>query len=178
MSFFSLQLNPQHKIPTLKDGDFSLGESNVIMTYLVNKYGKEDSKLYPKDPQARAVVDNRLYFDTTTLYHTLGEVTYPKMFNGEDISEKAWEKQKEAWSIANDYVKVSGYVAGTDHLTLADLAWAATYSTAKAAGNIDLTAYPDLNAWYEKVTAEIKNYEKADGVGAAAFGEFYRSKLA
>ena len=42
------------------------------MTYLANKYGKDDS-LYPKDAQTRAIVEQRLYFDMGTLYHRFGE---------------------------------------------------------------------------------------------------------
>ena len=37
------------------------------MGYLVNKYGQDD-RLYPKDPEKRAIVDRMLYFDMGTLY--------------------------------------------------------------------------------------------------------------
>jgi glutathione S-transferase len=60
-------MNPQHNIPTLKDGDFCLNESRAIATYLCNKYAKDD-KLYPKSPEGRGVVDQRLYFDMGTLF--------------------------------------------------------------------------------------------------------------
>lgn len=42
------------------------------MTYLANKYGKDDS-LYPKDPQKRAIVDQRLYFDGGSLYQSFAD---------------------------------------------------------------------------------------------------------
>lgn len=62
-----IKLNPQHTIPTLVDNGFAIWESRAILVYLAEKYGKNDS-LYPKDPQKRAVVNQRLYFDMGTLY--------------------------------------------------------------------------------------------------------------
>ena len=62
-----LALNPMHNIPTLVDGDFVMNESRAGAAYLVNKYGKDD-KLYPRDAEIRARVDQRLYFDMGTFY--------------------------------------------------------------------------------------------------------------
>ena len=62
-----LALNPMHNIPTMKDGEFVMNESRAIAAYLVNKYGKDDA-LYPKDPEVRARVDQRLYFDMGVFY--------------------------------------------------------------------------------------------------------------
>ena len=57
-----LEINPMHNIPTMVDGDFVMNESRAIAAYLVQKYA-EDDKMYPKDPEIRARVDQRLYFD-------------------------------------------------------------------------------------------------------------------
>lgn len=48
-----------------------LWDSHAIAGYLVGQYGKDDS-LYPTDPKKRAIVDQRLHFDT--------EVLFPKTF--------------------------------------------------------------------------------------------------
>jgi len=75
-----LKMNPQHNIPTLKDGDFCMNESRAAAAYLVNKYGKDD-KLYPKEAQTRAVVDQRLYFDMGTFYKAFGDVMVMSLRN-------------------------------------------------------------------------------------------------
>ena len=66
-------MNPQHTIPTMKDGDFCLNESRATAIFLVSKYGKDD-KLYPKDVTTRAIIDQRLYFDMGVFYKAFGEI--------------------------------------------------------------------------------------------------------
>ncbi len=69
-----LKINPQHKVPAIKDGDFVMNESWAIMTYLTSKEG--NTKLYPIDAKTRAQVDQRLYFDMGT-FSLLGEIIVP-----------------------------------------------------------------------------------------------------
>merc|ERR1711879_535601 len=144
-----LAMNPQHNIPTMKDGDFVMNESRAIAAYLVNKHGADD-KLYPKDAETRARVDQRLYFDMGVFYKAFGECVYPVMFGGDKPGQDNFDK----------------------------LALVATYSTMKAAelAGIDLASLPNCEAWFEKCCKLVPNYEKANGEGATAFGGFYKSK--
>jgi glutathione S-transferase len=48
------------------------------MCYLAEQYAKDDS-LYPKDPKKRAVVNHKLYFNTTTLYQRFLDYSVSKM---------------------------------------------------------------------------------------------------
>jgi hypothetical protein len=65
-------MNPQHTVPTVKDGNFVLNESRPAAAYLVAKYGKND-KLYPKDPKVQVIVDQRMYFDMGTFYKAFAD---------------------------------------------------------------------------------------------------------
>lgn len=60
------QLNPQHTTPTLVDDDFVLWDCHAIIIYLVSKYGKNDS-LYPPDLRTRAIIHQRLHFESGVL---------------------------------------------------------------------------------------------------------------
>lgn len=64
------KLNPLSKVPVLVDDGFVLGESRAILAYLVNSR-KPGNDLYPSDPEARALVDERLYHDATNVSSTL-----------------------------------------------------------------------------------------------------------
>lgn len=62
-----LKLNPVHKIPVLDDDGFVVTESRAILAYLVNSTDA-DSTLYPAEAKARAMVDQRLYYDATVVF--------------------------------------------------------------------------------------------------------------
>jgi len=81
-----VKLNPQHTIPTLVDGEFAVWESRAILIYLAEKYDK-DGSIYPKDPQQRAVINQRLFFDLGTLYQSYVYYYYPQLF--EDVKKPA-----------------------------------------------------------------------------------------
>lgn len=63
----SLILNVAKKVPALKEGDFTLGESHAIMKYLHSTRELPDH-WYPKDAKQRAKIDEYLdWHHTSTL---------------------------------------------------------------------------------------------------------------
>ncbi|XP_060802263.1 glutathione S-transferase domain-containing protein DDB_G0274223-like [Amyelois transitella] len=161
-----LKLNPQHTVPTIVDGEFSLWESRAISRYLVNQYGK-GSSLYPEDPKARALVDQRLDFDLGVLYPRFANYFYPTLFGGTKADEAQHKKLEEALVFLNTFLADQTYAAGPQ-LTLADLSLVATVSTIDVAG-ISLEQYPNVVKWYDLVKSTAKNYEKANGKGVKIF---------
>ena len=61
-----LALNPNAMVPVLVDGDVVLWESNTICRYLVARHG-EDSPLLPREPAARARVEQWMDWQATEL---------------------------------------------------------------------------------------------------------------
>nr|AKO22176.1 glutathione S-transferases-2 [Dermanyssus gallinae] len=141
-----IKLNPQHTIPTLVDGDFCLAESRAIMCYLVNKC-KPDSPLYPKCPQARALVDRYLYFDMGTLYKSLAEYFYPKIMSGAPLDPEKETKLKDALGFLEAFLGDNDYLVGKE-VTLADIA-VATSLTMTEVMNYELPA--KIDAHYKRV---------------------------
>lgn len=68
-----LKKNPQHTIPMLEDDGKCIWDSHAIAVYLIEKYG-DDKFLYPKDLYKRAIIDQRLHFDSGVLFPTLRRI--------------------------------------------------------------------------------------------------------
>lgn len=143
-------MNPQHTIPTMNDNGFVLWESRAILAYLAEAYGKTDS-LYPKDPKARAVVNQRLYFDMGTLYQSFAEYYYPQIFAKAPADPEKFKKMETAFEFLEKFLEGNSYAAGKS-LTIADLALFATVSTFEVA-KFDFSKYANVAKWYKNVEA-------------------------
>ncbi|GLG99317.1 Glutathione S-transferase 1-1 [Gryllus bimaculatus] len=165
-----LKLNPQHTIPTLDDNGFVLWESRAIMGYLVQQYGKDDS-LYPKEPKKRALVDARLYFDIGTLYQRFAEYYYPVIFAGASFDPDKLAKLEEAYFFLDKFLEGQSWIAG-DSLTIADLAIAASVSTADIVG-FDISKYPNVTKWFAKAKTAIPGYDELNHSGCVQFKKMF-----
>lgn len=101
------------------DDGFALWESRAVMIYLAEKYGKSDS-LYPSDPRARAIVNQRLYFDMGTLYQRLADYYYPQIFAKQPANPENEKKLNDALAFLDKFLESQTYAAGND-LTIADI---------------------------------------------------------
>ncbi|KAK7595490.1 hypothetical protein V9T40_013315 [Parthenolecanium corni] len=62
-----LKINPLGTVPCIDDDGFVLLDSHAINIYLTTKY-PQGEKLYPSDPKKRAVINERLFFETCELF--------------------------------------------------------------------------------------------------------------
>ncbi|KAF4519147.1 hypothetical protein B566_EDAN007422 [Ephemera danica] len=114
-------INPQHSVPTFIDDDgFVIWDSHAICSYLVSKYGKDDS-LYPKDVKKRAIVDQRLHFDSGILYPRTRDISFSLLFlKCKEIPEEKRKKILDAYELLEKFLEGHDWLAG-DSYTIADL---------------------------------------------------------
>jgi len=158
-----LAINPQHCVPTIKDGDFVLWESRAILQYLANSYEKSGDKSYPKDPKARALVDKMLFTDMA-LYASMAAAVYP-VITGETkvIDSKKLEKVLENLTKLDSSLASSGdYVAGKN-ITIADFALVATISVVGQLPKVEMANYKNLSTWFQRCKSSMAGYEEANG---------------
>lgn len=169
-------MNPQHTIPTINDNGVVIYDSHAICSYLVDKYGENDS-LYPKDLVRRAHVNARLHFDSGFLFARLRYLFEPIFFMNENaISPWKIESIQQCWTLMEAFLERGKYVCGNE-ITIADFCCIATISSIDKIAVIDSEKYPRLFAWTKRMEA-IPFYESENAEGAAAFQRSLLSTVA
>ncbi len=176
-----LKMNPQHNVPFIVDGKTSMNESAAILVYLAEKYGKGKNHLYPADNvEARARINQRLCFVSSTVFERFREAFFPLVFKGaKTVDGEAKKKLVEMFDWMDGYIVKTGFVADTEKPTIADLAMYAWVSAFACLGKhlIDVEgAYPKLVAWGERVKAELSNADKSSDEGLRVLAKFFRDR--
>ncbi|CAH0597749.1 unnamed protein product [Chrysodeixis includens] len=164
-----LMKNPMHTVPLLEDDGFVLADSHAIMTYLTSKYGEKQQELYPKDVAARAIVDQRLFFDASILFPRLRSVIYSVVkYKAPGATDEQIADIVESYFIADKYLEATRYMAG-DALTLADISCVATISSLNSIVEID-AKYVKLREWWARLQEEDW-YQQENEPGLRLFDE-------
>ncbi|CAH1367310.1 unnamed protein product [Tenebrio molitor] len=145
------ELNPQHTVPTLVDDDgFTLSDSHAIMIYLLSKYAKNDN-LYPKDLKKRALVDQRLHFDSGVAYATALSINGAIVRAGKTrLNDSDKESLSEVYSFSETFLEGKQYMVG-DCVTIADYSLFAIITTLNVLFAIDIQKYPRLAKWLKDI---------------------------
>lgn len=152
-----LKLNPLGKIPTLVDGDLTLGDSKVICRYLEAAY--PESPLYPVDLKDRARADWLEDLCTGAVAEQAAGIFFqrfmrPFAFKQEPDEELVKKIIDEKLPPLLDYIEqvlpAQGFVFGS--FTMADMSIASPFYNAGYAGyNVDPARWPKLAALIEQV---------------------------
>ncbi|NP_001298161.1 glutathione S-transferase 1-like [Stomoxys calcitrans] len=170
-----LKKNPQHTVPTLEEDGHFIWESHAIMAYLVSKYGKDDT-LYPKDLLKRAVVDQRLHFETGVMFERgLRSITGPLFFrNQTEVPQQRIDVIVDIYNFLETFLMDTTYMAG-NHLTIADFSIISNVASLVAFKDIDGTQFPKLTSWIKRMES-IPYYQETNGNGAKQLMAMIKSK--
>ena len=117
------EMNPNGLVPTLKDGDFILWESNSIMRYLNVKYG--GGKLLPATPEGMANANRWMDWQLSAFNATIvplfwNLVRTPADKRDPKAVEAALDKTIKAWQVVEDHLAKSHFLGG-EEFSLGDI---------------------------------------------------------
>jgi glutathione S-transferase len=151
-------LNPNMRMPTLKDGDFVIWESNAINQYLAAQ--KPESGLLPTDEKARLDVTrwqfwDLAHWDSACAVFVFEYLVKPALLGIHEQDAAALAKGTESFNraatVLDGQLKGRKYVTG-DTLTLADFALGAPLIYADAV-HLPLAPYGEIKRWYATLAA-------------------------
>jgi len=150
-----IKLNPNHKIPTLVDGDFSLWESGAIMLYLAQQ--APASKLIPDDAKLKAQMAQWMFWKSAHFGPACGVFTFENlvkpMLGMGDPDPAALEKGSEDFhryfGVLNDYLQGKNFIVG-GALTVADFS-VATWLVHAEAAKFPMENYGEVKRWSKEI---------------------------
>ena len=149
-----LKLNPNGKVPTLLDDDFSVWESNAILLYLGRKFAP--NSLIPQDVKKLGMMLEWIMFESTTLQKHLQPARFitkfiPKEKTNQDELNKLRKDANRALKVLDEYLGKNNFLA-VDY-SMADIAcYGQIYPASE--GGIDLFQFPNVKAWQKRVESQ------------------------
>ncbi|CAB4068424.1 unnamed protein product [Lepeophtheirus salmonis] len=132
--------------------------------------GNMRPELLELNPQHNIPVLTYKELDKSGKLYLTSPMAMLKLINGYTSICEPFIRLLEILGWANDIVKETGCTAGTEEMTIADIAWMATYSSIKEADVIDLVPYKNWTTHgFTKCVTLIPNYETYNGKGAKGF---------
>ncbi|MGQ3675256.1 glutathione S-transferase [Xanthobacter sp. TB0139] len=145
-----LRLNPLRQIPVLQDGDLVLCDSCAILVYLVKAYAPGTHWL-PEDAVGAAEVQRWLAFAAGELKYGPAAARRMALWNMPGDKREAVRIARTFLTFMNGHLEERIWLA-TGQPTIADLACYA-YVAHAPEGGIDLTPYPAVRVWLQRVQA-------------------------
>lgn len=147
-------INPNGKVPALRDGDTNLWESNAIMCYLAKKAG---SDLWPGDDERRIDVIRWLSWDALHFTRHGGNLYFEHIIKRKfALSEpdpaavaEATKYFQQYAAVLDNHLRGRKYLVG-DRLSVADFAVAATLPYAEDA-KLPIADHPEIRRWHERL---------------------------
>ncbi|KAM9330841.1 glutathione S-transferase theta-3-like [Gastrophryne carolinensis] len=156
------RVNPRRKVPALKDGDFTMGESTAMLLYMANKY-KTSDHWYPADIQKRARVDEYLAWQHTNTRPHGSKIFWAKAMapfllghelECEKLDPLVADFNSTLKNLEETFIQGKPFIAG-DEISIADLVAMVELMQPIAAGVNFFEDRPNLADWKQRVVEAI-----------------------
>lgn len=147
-----LDMNPNGLVPTIKDGDFILWESNSIMRYLNEKYGQ--GRLLPSTIEGRANANRWMDWQLSVLNPAMvplfqNLIRAPADKRDSKIIQAALDQSGAVWQMVENQLVQGAFIAG-GNLSLGDIplgVWAYRWFNLP----IERPKLSRVEAWYQRL---------------------------
>jgi glutathione S-transferase len=144
-----LKLNRFGQVPVLVDGDTTISDSNAILVYIARKFGKTD--WLPQTPALEADVQRWLSVAAGEIAFGPAAARLITVFGAKYNAEELIARAHGILKLIDEALADRDFIA-RPHPTIADVALY-SYIARAPEGNVDLSFYPNVNAWLRRIEA-------------------------
>ncbi|MEI5998674.1 glutathione S-transferase [Paraburkholderia bengalensis] len=144
-----LKLNRFGQVPVLVDGDTTIADSNAILVYVARKFGKAD--WLPQTPALEADVQRWLSVAAGEIAFGPAAARLITVFGAKYNAEELIARAHGILKLIDEALAGRDFIA-RPHPTIADVALY-SYIARAPEGNVDLSFYPNVNAWLRRIEA-------------------------
>jgi glutathione S-transferase len=144
-----LKLNRFGQVPVLVDGDTTISDSNAILVYVARKFGKTD--WLPQTPALEAAVQRWLSVAAGEIAFGPAAARLITVFGAKYNAEELIARAHRILKLIDEELAGREFIA-QPHPTVADVALY-SYIARAPEGNVDLSFYPNVNAWLRRIEA-------------------------
>lgn len=144
-----LKLNRFGQVPVLVDGDTTIADSNAILVYVARKFGKTD--WLPQTPALEAAVQRWLSVAAGEIAFGPAAARLITVFGAKYNAEELIARAHGILKLIDEELAGREFIA-QPHPTVADVALY-SYIARAPEGNVDLSFYPNVNAWLRRIEA-------------------------
>jgi glutathione S-transferase len=146
------ELNPNRKVPILRWDEYTLWESNAILTYL----GERTARFWPGDPEGKGAAAKWLFFESRHLSEPIGELWFngyvARLMNRPPdtlAQDRARKNGARYLSVMDGHLARNEWVLGSE-FSLVDCCYGPMFDALAVAGD-DLAAYPALGQYLARM---------------------------
>jgi glutathione S-transferase len=144
-----LKLNRFGQVPALVDGDTVVADSNAILVYLARKLNRTD--WFPQTPAGEAAVQRWLSVAAGEIAYGPAAARLITVFGAARSAQEVISRAHGILEIIDRELAGHEFIVEA-HPTIADVALY-SYIARAPEGNVDVSGYPNVNAWLRRIEA-------------------------